>query len=741
MSISSTLKGRWGARLRTRFSVLTLGLGIAFGAVPVAVSPLIVDAGGGGAFDLLGCEGSESLVPQGGPYLCPDADYTNGNLGKNWNELDLVPMRLVVQGSGAYEVAVVAQYMDKGHPGFDFISAPVLNAALSDASCTAATVTPAAGAGAIANPGLKSDESIYRDLSITQTAGTTCVYDYYQRLALGASANPGSSLHSELGTLNGSDLDSIPGVKTVPLPVNPSSAPSLGAGLAASQGEGYVWTVGKSATPNPLRMSNTCNPDDRSVGVDVTITWARHQLVEGQTTVVESVYADNPTDRNLTASATATLVDAGNVQAVTPADSTGNVNVPASSSHYLIGTYTHQLTAGASSSYTLDVSGSFTDPVTHLPAGSNPQTASASASVNMVLNNSNANATVTDGTSISGANLESSIDSVSLAGGSLGGYVLGTPTTAHVLWTSPSLNGDGSVTLHETVTATAPTVGSGSLDDTATVVGSAGISTGINLQVAVDTAALFDLTIAKSIPDVLQGGETAGFDFTVSDGHGASLPASVAFAAGQTSQSTTLSGLAVGTYTVHEAPQAGWAVQPDRTVVAVAATCAATASFANTVVPASATVQKITVPAGHEAGWGFILSGPGTPANGEKVTTNGSGAVAFSTPLQEGDYTITEASTRQGWVQGAATGCSFTVDYPADAGRTFACQVTNVQASVGLPSSGTQGAQSGVQAATTVATPDTGADLPYTEAGLLVLFGGGLAGLGWRRSRRAGQSN
>ncbi len=47
-------------------------------------------------FTLEGCRNDGTIVlPNGsGQFICPDAAYTTGNLGKGWNELDLVPHRL-----------------------------------------------------------------------------------------------------------------------------------------------------------------------------------------------------------------------------------------------------------------------------------------------------------------------------------------------------------------------------------------------------------------------------------------------------------------------------------------------------------------------------------------------------------------------------------------------------------------------------------------------------------------------
>src|SRR3954470_13783734 len=62
--------------------------------------------------------------------ICDDSQYTTGNLGKSWNELDLVPYRLTADSSGptqTYTIAAALDAFDAGHPGYDVISAPVLN--------------------------------------------------------------------------------------------------------------------------------------------------------------------------------------------------------------------------------------------------------------------------------------------------------------------------------------------------------------------------------------------------------------------------------------------------------------------------------------------------------------------------------------------------------------------------------------------------------------------------------------
>jgi len=103
-------------------------------------------------------------------FVCADADYTTGNLGKTWNELDLVPHRLTTElgtqadATTTYTLGIAADGMDAGHPGYDVMSVPVVNAALSDAGCAVVagpqvTITPGVGG---------TDSSIGRLVTITQ---------------------------------------------------------------------------------------------------------------------------------------------------------------------------------------------------------------------------------------------------------------------------------------------------------------------------------------------------------------------------------------------------------------------------------------------------------------------------------------------------------------------------------------------------------------------------------------------
>jgi hypothetical protein len=194
--------------------------------------------------------------------------------------------------------------------------------------------------------------------------------------------------------------------------------------------------------------------------------------------------------------------------------------------------------------------------------------------------------------------------------------------------------------------------------------------------VNIDSSELGKLTITKTIPNVLQGTETATFQFHVYDSSNNDVAdPSVTFTAGQTSKDITVPNLPLDTYTVKEDTASGWKPQDDQTVGLTG--CTAGVEFDNQNAPAVAQVKKVTDPTGYEAGWVMTLNGPGTPSGGETVTTTGTGFVPFTTSLQEGSYTITETS-KTGWTQiSASSECSFTVNYPADNGRTFSCTITN----------------------------------------------------------------
>src|SRR3954447_1249513 len=86
--------------------------------------------------------------------VCDDSLYTTGNLGKSWNELDLVPYRLTADSNGSaqtYTMAVAVDAEDAGKPVYDLISVPVLN--LSHSTSAAACQLVSSGQK-IMSPGM-----------------------------------------------------------------------------------------------------------------------------------------------------------------------------------------------------------------------------------------------------------------------------------------------------------------------------------------------------------------------------------------------------------------------------------------------------------------------------------------------------------------------------------------------------------------------------------------------------------
>jgi len=146
----------------------------------------------------------------------------------------------------------------------------------------------------------------------------------------------------------------------------------------------------------------------------------------------------------------------------------------------------------------------------------------------------------------------------------------------------------------------------------------------------------------------------------------------------------TVNGIAPGSYTVSEDPATGWTTDaPKAADLTLPSHCTNSVTFANSVPPATATATKVTDPAGGEAGWTFTLTRPDsstlTGVTGSKGVIDWNGADGATTALaQQGHYTITETA-KPGFTQVDAVGCSFDVNFPADARHAFSCTITNRQ--------------------------------------------------------------
>ncbi|PYE54735.1 MSCRAMM family protein [Deinococcus yavapaiensis] len=640
------------------------------------------------SFTLEGCRnnGTITLPNSGGKFICPDGAYTTGNLGKGWNELDLVPYRVTAKAgnsapsSQTYTVSIVVDNEDAGKPGYDVLSVPVLNTALSSPSgCSVATVDDPAK---ILTPGLGGiDKSLYRRMNVTQARNTTCVYDYYARLALGSHLFPGSSLHANLANkvLGTAGI----GSKDVSIPVKEILPQELRKDMSATQGTDSVWNVTKAATPASVLFPDTCDVNaPRSKPVSIRVTWTKGAPTpSGQVTVTTNIYAKNPASRLITVNVS-DVIRSGTSVLDTISTAMGGVDVAANTELLVL---THSFLVPAGTADLNDIAtASYTDKVTGV-AVPGTTTATASATVQSNGTSTNQTASVSDVESLVGAGFTFSTDSFAFTptgpSGSFSSYTAGTATSGPVTWTSGTLSAGGYVDFSKTVYVAAGGVSStGTLSDTATLTTSGSVTANASASVNISSDARVKLTIDKTIPNVLSGNETQTFTFRVYDASNVEVATpTISFAAGETSKSVTVSNLAPGTYTVKEDAATGWAAQSDQTAAIALPSCSGSVSFANVVPPASAKVRKVTLPAGSEAGWEMTLTGPGTPAGGEKVTTTGTGSVTFTTALQEGSYTITETS-KTGFDQtSASTECSFTVNYPADAARVFDCVFTNTK--------------------------------------------------------------
>ncbi|SMF30758.1 hypothetical protein SAMN02745746_02456 [Pseudogulbenkiania subflava DSM 22618] len=709
--------------LLTFFRLLLTTLLLVLGASPAfATDPSHVN------FTLEGCRNDGSITfPVGGPFVCPDAAYTTGNLGKGWNELDLVPHRVTAAAGNSapsnqiYTIAVVADNLSGTAPGYDVVSVPVLNTSLSSGSCTAPTV----GAQTNMTPGLGGlDQSIFRLVTITQAKNTTCVYDYYERLALGSHLFPGSSLHSNLALPTGASTVDCSGLgcRDVSIPVKEILPQELRKDMSAKQDTDFTWNITKEANPTKVSFGNVCSKDfSDQKPVEITITWTKSAAIPGVVTVTTNVYAKNPASRTITVNVTDKIYKGTTQANLLDTANSGDKDVPAAT-ELLVLTHTKVLLAEDGSDGSLNdvATATYIDKATGIAVPGNTE-AKASATIGTGTT-TNATAVITDTESISGNFLKFSVDSL---GGSVSGsfnpaYTLGTQTTGPVGWTSGEQSTSGSVVFNKTIHLAGQKITSGTLTDTATLTpkdGTAQVSGPVNVTINSDASA--ELTIKKSIDaeamSFLGTGEKYVIKFTITRLGDASYKAEkeLTFNPGDASpKSVVLDSLVPDTYLVTEealfvnasnvstsgviADPSGSQRTVNLNVVDSSPTCTGTAEFNNKRAfgPATAQVQKITDPTQQSGddgyAWTFTLTGPGTGSGVTAVANAGQGYVTFQVgggqpfSLSEGSYTVTE-TTKADWDLNSVNGdttlktCTFTVDYPADASKVFSCTFKNIK--------------------------------------------------------------
>ncbi|MDZ5459514.1 hypothetical protein [Azohydromonas lata] len=703
---------------------------------------------------LEGCrnDGTVTLPNGSGQFVCPNTVYTSGNLGKGWNELDLVPYRVTLNAGNSapatqtYTIAVVVDRADGNpeRPGYDVISAPVLNTALSDATCPA-TVGPQQEA----NPGLGGiSRSLYRLLTVTQPKDTTCVFDYYARLALGSHLFPGSSLHANLAlpTTGGGLTTNGIGARDVSIPVKEILPQELHKDMAASADSTVQWNLTKSPDQLSLNFGDVCAApsSEQSREVTFTVKYEKVGTVAGGVHVITNIYAKNPAARTIAVSVTDKIYKGTAQTTLLDQASFGPVDVPANQ-QILVATHSATLSsdAGTVGDYLNDVvTGSYTDTVTGVPV---PGTTSAAAQAQITSGTvNNASVAIADVESIVGAHLSYAV-AAPVLGAFTNGYVAGTRTDGEVDWGVAGQTNTNTVLFRKTVYLDGRRIVDGVLTDTATLVAEAPSPTyelvAGPINVAITSSAAVKLNLQKTIPAsyTFDSGERLEVVFRITRGGDASYQVDKTLTFNASSglmQSLQLDGLVPDDYTVTELSSTFFAsagatgvpsgLQPqggDQQVLHLKAgadgddvfdalECEGTAAFNN--VPANglaaARVQKITdplLPSGDpDLNWTFTLRGPGLSAAGEAITVQaGAGYAAFAKVLAEGTYTVTETTKSPAWLLTGASPdangdkvCEFTVDYPEDYGRVFSCTFNNqkqgkarvVKTVQGLPLTSTQ---------------------------------------------------
>ena len=625
--------------------------------------------------------------------------YSPGNLGKEWNELDLVPHRIGSDSAGltdpsqTFQIIVGADYLVDDSPlkiGYDRIVNFEFNSDVSTGTAAQCQLT-LIGGNSTGDFGIGGAiTQIVQVLEITQAADVYCVWDYVERLAITSSLISGSSNRSYV--VAGTGEQSVP----IPSDIQPQQ---LAKEMSAVEDSLIKWTIAKGADPATFDFGNTCDmATPLTKDVAVTITYTKGTAEPFALVATSTVQTTNPSSRDVEYRCTDELygIAAGGMsETLLDTASRDEIVAPGMYSFDIV----HNVPAGARSLrnhlscdlYVEDILGGGDIFVGTLTADfSLPDNDIADGTV---VNNE---VTISDTESISGTGFAFSTLDPTGASGAFDGYTPGTSTTGPVLWDSDPQSASGSIVFTKTVTVAPWIDTSGTLSDTATLPLTDATDVEASASTSLSAMPLVDLTIAKTIPDILQGDEEILCYFTVKDSEGMVVASPVfTFTAGETSEQTTLNDLDPDMYTVIEG-ECGGLVPDGDSMQNVDLTlagadgyedCSATASFSN-LIPAidyaTAEVNKVTFPAGLEDGWTMELKKDGVTISTLVTADSNAGAfepfvdsgTGLTLQLEEGDYTVVE-TLKSGWRNTTSTGCIFTVDYPDDFGEVFQCQYTN----------------------------------------------------------------
>jgi len=649
----------------------------------------------GSQFTLQGCRntGQNPLYLNNAlPLVCADSVYTSGNLGKGWNELDLVPYRLTATAGGSgtptYNVymgadftlsqALVLPPCGDNQPntvncGYDLMTNPVVNTLLSDNAGVGCSVSAAAQ---FVQKGVTGGTAytLLRKFTITQPAGSTCVFDWDERLALGSASFNGSDLQAYMFQTDVANGGSTVGKKTVPTPVNQILPQQLSKSMSATQSNDFTWLISKTSQSS-ADFPNVCpNPAaTQTKNITINIGWTKNAATPGNISVTATITATNPASRDITVNVTDNVW----VGSLTPGSGTlihgpvssGSVLVPAGMTvTVMTDTFTDSNTSD--SQFNDIATATYTDVLTGFPIPGQT-TAQASTTV-QVSGSSNSSAQITDqedmldphknpsqvfSFALTNATTNPNIgtgsaclESAYTPGNppSCSGYAIGNNASYvnGLDWLSPSFSGSGTATFTKSIQYSGSGPAAGSLVDDAVLTASGGFSVDSGpVTTAVSAEAQVNLTINKSITPpanvtftfhVYNSANTEVFDPKTG------LPPVIAFTStGSNNGSVELDGLQPDTYTVTEDAVTGWS-ETDNNSHAVdlsgisSATCANSVTFANsqpdayiTVTPGTATNEV-----GNDHVFTYTLTevpNGATPATTGTITPNITGTAAFTT--------------------------------------------------------------------------------------------------------------
>lgn len=510
----------------------------------------------GVSFTLQGCKSQAGYNPDATPpdLICDFDGYTTGNLGKLWNELDLVPYRITTDAGNSapatqtFTVAVALDNMDQGHPGYDVLSIPRLNSDLSNASCS----EPVVGSEILLIPGIGGvAETRYRMVTITQQKNTKCVYDYYGRLAVGSHLYPGSSLHANL--LDKDLTTGGVGAKEVSIPVREIEPQDLGKVMAATRYVDHTWSLNKTPDVANVDIGDVCALGEPPYDKEVTIRvdWERVATDPAGLTIMTKVYATNPSMRTIL-TRVSDVIYSGNVALDTWGNGLG-VYVPPNSKDFLVLEHTVNGVDPNATDLNDIATATYIDEVTNVPVTGNT---TARASVDKPDSiEVNGTATITDSEYITfgATDLDFSV-AKPLIGTFTDGYIAGVFTDGPVNWNSGTQTTTGLVDFLKTVRLNSKTVvTNGVIYDLATLTTSRGLVKTDDLFINITSTANVTLTLQKTIPaGYVEPDDWVDVTFHVYRNGEWLQDAKVTFYPGDTEKSIDLRSLTPGTYTATE---------------------------------------------------------------------------------------------------------------------------------------------------------------------------------------------